>query len=179
MDDTMSGDHTIELVDQRADELEIMLSRGGFTLKGFTISGRHPDPTLSADGVSIHTAGLLWFSFEDEIALNIKDMNFAKKQRGRKVEIINQIPSDLTRLHCTSKVYEIFDMSGLNTPITANMKVDLHKLVIEKLDWGDTLPNSFLPMWHSHFDMMKEMKNIRYNRAVVPEDAVDLQAFIC
>ena len=77
MDDTMSGDHTIELVDQRADELEIMLSRGGFTLKGFTISGRHPDPALSADGISIHTAGLLWFSFEDEIALNIKDMNFA------------------------------------------------------------------------------------------------------
>ena len=67
-------------------------------------------------------------------------------------------------------------MSGLNTPITANMKVDLHKLVIEKLDWGDTLPNSFLPMWHSHFEMMKEMKGIRYKRAVVPEDAVDLQA---
>ena len=131
MDDIMSGCQSIEEADQRADEMEIMLSRGGFTLKGFTMSGRNPDPSLSADGISILVAGHFWFSEKDKIALNIKDLNFARKRRGRKVEEINEIPSKLNRLHCTSKVYEIFDMSGLNTPIVANRKLDLHKPVIE------------------------------------------------
>ena len=106
----------------------------------------------------------------------MKGLNFARKRKGRKGEIADQIPSKLTRLHCVSNVHGIFDLSGLKTPITANMKVDLHKLVIEKLKWGDTLPNSFLPMWNSHFEMIQEMKNIYYDRAVVPEDAVSLQA---
>ena len=176
MDDIMSGELSVELAEQRADEMEIMFNRGGFSSKGATISGRDPDPALSADGVSILVAGHRWFSKKDKFGLNIKGLNFARKRRGRKVEREDQIPSELTRLHCVSNVHGIFDLSGLKTPITANMKVDLHKLVIEKLDWGDHLPNDFLPMWRSHFEMIEEMKNIFYDRAVVPEDAVSLDA---
>ena len=73
MDDIMSGCQSIEMADQRADEMEIMLSRGGFSLKGFTMSGRDPDPSLSADGISILVAGHFWFCEKDKIALNIKD----------------------------------------------------------------------------------------------------------
>ena len=59
-------------------------------------------------------------------------------------------------------------------PILATMKVDLHELVILKLDWDDAIPNSYRAMWESHFAMIQEINNIRYYRTVVPEDAVDL-----
>ena len=40
-----------------SEELEIVLARGGFSLKGFTFSGKPPPAHLSADGESINVAG--------------------------------------------------------------------------------------------------------------------------
>ena len=54
------------------------------------------------------------------------------------------------------------------------MKLDLHDLVARKLDWDDRIPNELQHIWHSHFEMMQEMKNVRFNRAIIPVDAVDL-----
>ena len=176
VDDVLSGDVSHSIVDQRADELEIVLNRGGFSLKGCTISGRPPDPALSSDGESIFTAGHVFYSESDEIALNIKELNFASKVKGRKTEIVTQIPDKLTRLQCLSKVHEIFDLTGLNAPIVAMMKVSLHQLVQRKMQWDDILPNELMPVWSNHFDMINEMRNIRYQRAVIPSDAASLDA---
>ena len=77
-----------------------------------------------------------WFPKDDAISLDIKDMNFAKKIRGQKpTTTINIIPSKLTRRDFVSKVCEIFDITGKVTPLTAAMKLDLHELVLQKLDW--------------------------------------------
>ena len=54
------------------------------------------------------------------------------------------------------------------------MKLDLHELVLRKLDWDDVIPDTLRPIWNSHFEMMTEIHNIKFNRAVIPEDAVDL-----
>ena len=53
--------------------------------------------------------------------------------------------------------------------------MDLHDLVRRKLDWDDKLPNELRELWLSHFDMMKEMKNIKYQRTIVPADAASLE----
>ena len=176
MDDSMSGGESPEMVDKITDELEIMVNRGGFTLKGTTTSGRDPDPTLTKDGVSILVAGHTWYSKEDTFALNVKDLNFARKRRGRRSEKIDEVPTNLTRRQCTSKVAEIFDMTGMLTPIVASMKIDLHQLIIRKLQWDDVIPDELRHVWHSHFEMMEEIKNVRYQRAVIPDDAVSLDA---
>ena len=34
--------------------------------------------------------------------------------------------------------------------------MDLHNLVQKGIDWGDTLPYEFKPIWTSHFEIMKE-----------------------
>ncbi|XP_066921703.1 uncharacterized protein [Clytia hemisphaerica] len=54
------------------------------------------------------------------------------------------------------------------------MKLDLHDLVTRKLDWDDALPDNIRTIWLDHFDMMNEIKQIKYQRAVVPEDAASL-----
>ena len=174
VDDCISGEETTSVANRRMDELELVLNYGGFTLKGFTVSGCNPDESLTSDGVSIALAGHKWFSKEDLIALDIKDLNFAKKQRGRKVGVIKEIPKKLTRRICTSKVAEVFDFSGLISPITASWKVDLHDLVVRKLDWDDTLPDNLRPLWETNFKLMGELADIKFQRAIIPEDAANL-----
>ena len=174
MDDCIAGEDAEEKLLKRQDELQMIISTGGFLLKGFTVSGEDPEEALSKDGVSISVARSKWFSQQDSIAPDIKELNFAKKRRGRKTEVINEVPDDLKRKDCASKYGEIFDLTGLLAPLMAGMKEDLHELTARKLHWDDVLPNNLQAIWKSHFEMISEMKNIRFKRAVVPHDAVDL-----
>ena len=112
--------------------------RGGFCLKGFTFSGSKPLKDLSDNGKSINVAGMKWYSEMDLLQLYVSPLDFAKRVRGKKMSTSPGIPSNLTRRQCLSKVSELFDLTGMITPITAAMKLDLHVLVQRKLDWDDT-----------------------------------------
>ena len=68
--------------------------------------------------------------------------------------------------------YDIFDPSGKVSPIVGGLKIDL-QVVIRNLDWDDVIPENSRQVWQSNFEMNRELQNIRYSRAVVPEDPVD------
>ena len=110
VDDCLSGTNSHKNLLKLTDELELVINKGGFTLKGITVSGSDPPQHLSNDGESISVAGLNWFPKSDHIALDIKDLNFAKKSRGRKTAVIADVPINLTRRQCVSKVEELFDI---------------------------------------------------------------------
>ena len=99
VDDCMSGESSQELLFQRADELALILCRGGFGLKGFTFSGKDPPPSLSEDGKSISVGGMKWNSISDELQLNINQPDFLKRCRGKHTNAIREIPEKLTRSH--------------------------------------------------------------------------------
>ena len=152
----MSGGSSEKEAYNLADNLELVLNRGGFSLKGVTFAKKTPPDNLSAD----------------EISLNINKLNFTKKVCGKKnVKNENVIPDVITRRHCVSKVVEIFDPTGKITPTTATMKLDLHELVVRRLDWDDAIPDELRPIWISHFEMMKEIGTMRFKQAIIPEDA--------
>ena len=109
------------------------------------------------------------------LSLDISELNFAKKCRRKKPsQQQNIIPANITRRHCVSKVSEIFDLNGKIKPITATMKLDLHTLVKTGLDWDDALPDELRPIWVSHSEMMEKIGKIKFQRAVVPKDAISL-----
>ena len=142
VDDCLSGAPNHDAAHQLADEVEMTVNRGGFELKGVAFSGEDPPPQLTDDGEMIHIAGLKWFVKSDQISLNIGEMNFAKKIRGKKPsQSFHIIPKRLTRRHCASKVAEVFDLTGKITPLIAAMKIDLQTLVHLKLDWDDQIPD--------------------------------------
>ncbi|XP_066919855.1 uncharacterized protein [Clytia hemisphaerica] len=175
VDDCLTGEQDRQTAYIRADQLERVISRGGFNLKGFVFSGEDPPPTMSEDGEMIHIAGFKWYVKSDMVSLNIGDLNFAKKSRGKKPSNqVNVIPSKLTRRHCASKVAEMFDLTGKVSPLVASMKIDLQDLVQRKLDWDDVIPETLRPLWESNFQLIQEAGNLRFNRAVVPVDAVNL-----
>jgi len=171
VDDCISGSSTMKAALQLTDDIEHVLGHGDFTLKGVTMTGQDPKASLSSDGETIAVAGLKWHPKKDQLSLDVKQLNFARKYRGKKPEQIIEVPSKLTRRMCASKVGEIFDLSGMITPITATMKLDLHTLVVRKLDWDDVIPDNLRQIWISHFQTMEEISNIRFQRAIVPEDA--------
>ena len=174
-DDGLAGDQSESEAYATADGVEEVLSKGGFNLKGFTFSGKPPNPELSKDGVSVSVAGMNWYPEEDVLQLNIKPLEFTRKRPGRKQpsEDGSHIPKILTQRQFCNKVGEVFDLTGRVAPITASFKVDLH--TISKLKWDDPIPNEYRALWESNFEMMAELKNIRFKRAVIPEDAESLK----
>ena len=174
VDDCMSGTSSTPTAYSTADQLELVVNEGGFTLKGFTFSGQDPPKDLSSDGKSVSVAGLKWHSKDDTISLDVQELNFAKKYRGKKPKSLTSIPTKLTRRHCVSKVAELYDITGIITPVIATLKVDLHELVKRKIEWDDILPDNLRCIWVSHFQMMSEIKNLHYKRAVIPHDADSL-----
>ena len=176
VDDCMSGEDTVELAKLRADQLEIVLNRGGFTLKGISFSGEDPPHNLSDDHVSISVGGMKWFTKDDELSLDIGELCFSKKSRGRRIvnDETKKIPLKLTRRHCLSKVSEVFDLTGKVTPIICAMKLDLHELIHRKIDWDDCIPEDLHSTWLLNFETLQQLKTIRFKRAIVPIDATSL-----
>ena len=116
-----------------------------------------------------------WYPKADELSLNIGDLNFAKKCRGKKpTSEVNVIPTKLTRRHCASKVAEVFDLTGKVAPLTASLKMDLQQLVQRKLDWNDVIPVDLRPLWESNFELIKSVGTLRFKPTIIPEDAVNL-----
>ena len=169
--DYLSGSSRETSAFKLSDELQIVLNRGAFSLRGFTFSVYPPCASLSSVGV----AGLRWYPEDDKVVLDISELNFLRKYHGKKSSHkINTIPSKLTRRYCVSKASEIYDLTGLITPITAGMKIDLHTLVQIKLNWDDAIPVYLRPLWETHFQMMQKIKNIKFNRAIIPENVISL-----
>ena len=113
-------------------------------MKGFTFSGESPTESLSGDNKSINIAGMKWYPEDDKIELDITELNFDKKHRGKKLQSLerNAILKHQTRRHCVSKVAQIYDLVAKVTPLTAMMKCDLHELVTRKFHWDDRIPDS-------------------------------------
>ena len=124
--------------------MEIVLNGGEFLSKGVAFSGEDPPTSLSDDGKTIFVAGMKWHAKEDMLSLNIGELNFAKKHRGKKPANSRAIkPTKLIRLHCASKVAEVYDLSGrISSLIASSMKIDLQELIHRKLDWDDVIPDS-------------------------------------
>ena len=175
VDDGLSGAQNLKGAMIKADQIELVLSRGGFSLKGKTLDGTDPPATLTNDEASINVAGMRWFPKENLLLLEISELDFAKKCRGKKPsQQQNIIPANITRSHCVSNVSEIFDLTVKITRIATIMKLGLHTLVKRGLHWYELLPDESRPIWESHFEMMQQIGKIKFQRAMVPEDVINL-----
>ena len=175
VDDCLSGEDSYDVARETTDKLEIVLNKGGFRLKGVTFSGFDPPENLSTEGNSINVAGMLWFPKSDMLSLNLGALNFSKKHRGKKVEGLNEImPENFTRRDCAGRAAEVFDLLGRFTPIIAGIKLDLSELSLKGLGWDDTIPVDLVPQWRENFKIISQIAEIRFRRAIVPPDAVNL-----
>ena len=175
VDDCKSGTNSPDETLKVMEEIDYSIGTGGFTNKGYTVSGENPPNDLSSDGESVTVGGIKWFSKGDFLKLNIGPLNFNRKCRGRKsVKDVGVIPELLSKQDCASILAGVFDLRGLAAPIIASMKDDLSVLHKRRLDWEEPLPAELRDIWVSNFGLIQELGEVQFQRAVVPEDAVSL-----
>ena len=176
MDDCDSGASSMPEVESLLTDLETVINKGNFSLKGVAVSGKPPPISMSIDGTHVAVGGGKWDTENDTYSLDIKNVNFSKKKRGKKDKSAEGIvPDKLTRRHCASRQGEIFDITGKIAPITATFKLSSHELTCTyNLKWDDVLPDNLREVWCSHFEMMEEVKQLKFKRAVIPDDAVSV-----
>ena len=174
VDDCISGEYSEELAFQSAENLEKVINKVGFGLKGVTFSGRLPPDHLSNDDVdkSINVAGMRWNPLLDTISLKIGEQRIGKKVRGKSPLQIYTKTDKISRTDCASRVGAIFDLGGRFAPLIAGFKLDLHD--IKDISWTDDIPIDMIPKWRDNFDMINELGGMKFNRCIVPDDAVSL-----
>ena len=117
VDDFLSGTKCRKDTDRVTDEIQVTLASGGYSMKPVVMSGEDPPQILSKDKESVKVAGMKWFPKGDFIQLDVKELNFAKKIRGKKsAKSKGIIPLALTKRECVRVVSEIFDKSGKVAP---------------------------------------------------------------
>ena len=84
MDDCISGTDGPEATRLTMDEIQQTVSKGGFSVKGFVVSGEDPPEHLTNGKDFILVGGLKWFPKGDFISLNVNELNFNKGVRGKK-----------------------------------------------------------------------------------------------
>ena len=174
MDDCFSRTEGAQQTMQVTDEVHV--EKGGFSLKGFTISGSDPPEYLSSDQESVLVAGLKWFPKGDFFKINIIKLNFNKRVRGRKsLNNVGSIPEVLTKRSCISKLSEVYDTLGRVAPILGGMKLDVSVLHQRCVGWDDPIPNELKKIWAANFNLIQEIGNIEFHRAIVPSDALNLE----
>ena len=175
MDDCASGTVSHDQTLRVTDQIQAAVGKAGFTLKGFTISGSDPPEHLTVDGKSIHVLGFKWFPKGDFLQLNIGEMNFARKVRGRKPsDMIGKIPEKLTLSDCVSRSSEVFDPMGRVAPLIAGFKLDWTVIHRTCVGWGDPIPSELKAVWAANFDLIDEIGTLEFRRAIVPHDAANL-----
>ena len=176
MDDVLHSEDDIDKTKSVAVSLDFTLGLGTMSVKAYTFSGESPPPEVSADLTHIGVLGLLWDPLEDEIGLDIKDLYFGKAKRGKlppKVEgdFGPALRRNFTRRTVTGKVANVYDPTGLVTPITARLKLDLHELCKLNLDWDDQIPDEYLERWVKNLEDIQKLKEVRFRRSIIPIDA--------
>ena len=175
MDDCISGTSGPEETRLTVDDIQNAIAKGGFSVKGFVFSGEDPPEVLANGEKFILVGGSKWFPNGDFIGLNISELNFSRKVRGKKpVDGLGVIPEKLSLRNCVSRSSEVFDTMGLVAPILAGIKLDVTKLHKECELWEDPIPSHLKEIWIENFGVIDELRNLKFRRAVVPPDALNL-----
>ena len=120
MDDTLSGENSLEEAKDLASDIQAIAGKGGFKYKKMVFSGEYEENGESKP--SEKALGVIWEPSEDKIKVSI-ELNHNKKNRGKRSEAerIEAIP--YTRRICLRLVNGIFDPLGMTAPVTVKLKI--------------------------------------------------------
>ena len=186
MDDIPESTGTVEEAQKITDEIDNILNRGGFKIKGWVMSGQNQGQELGirAQGhedqhlVQVLTGtnpdvtelervfGMGWNPFKDVLCYQVKK-NFSKKKRKvhtqpdlSQQEIPAGIPEMLTKRMVLSQVNGIYGPMRLVAPFTVRAKIMLRKLWAQDktLDWDDAMPEHLRREWVTFFEELFKLK---------------------
>ena len=190
VDDILKSMKNLEEAVELMKETETVLKKIGMNIKGYSMSGQNPPEELTEDGVSVSLTGMTWFPSVDSFKLNISNLHFGKKKRGRYIDldvfdmdkhgnIENFVENKvITRRNCTSVIARIYDLCGKVAPLTLRFKHDLRRLIEENPEWDDPISARQRFRWIQNFKIIQDLRDIMYFRCPIPSNALSLKGRI-
>lgn len=163
-------------------EAEYILAMGGFVVKHWVISGREKDckgiRLLQAESEKV--LGMSWDINKDQFFYKVR-INFSSKYKNvhtqpnlSRDELEIKCPETLTRRMVLSQVASVFDPLGLVQPVLLSAKLLMREMIIDSKGegWDEPLKQEYRMRWINFFDELYKLENIRFKRAIRPENAV-------
>ena len=169
----------------KATRSEERFASVGLKTKGWIFTGRSPSEAISKDGHTINTAGLVWTPSVDSVEVPIPPFHFGRPRRGRLddqiaifsgssvTDLDKFIPQKITRRIVTRLTARIFDIRGFLAPILVGLRSDIRLTVSSTQGWDDCLSSELRSKWVSNFWKVEQLRGLRFQRAVMPLDAID------
>jgi len=186
VDDILGSVPSEEEADKITDEIDDILSKGGFQVKSWTKSSNKAEnvqvcpATLSGSTeVTSKVLGIVWNSKTDTFEFVAK-VNFSPKHRKVRTQpnlaredLPQCIPDLLTKRMVLSLVNGIYDPLGLSAPFVVQAKMLLRKISKESnVDWDDPIPEVLRNEWVRFFTMLFDMEKIVFKRSTKPPTAI-------
>ena len=186
VDDFAKSVDTLKELLKLIEDTEKVLAKASLVVKDWAWTGKDPPEKMSADGVSVCLAGLVWYTKLDTYRLNLDSLHFGVKKRGRyppgTVKLHNTdksmdefVPKKLTRRNCARVAARVYDLRGDVAPLLLRLKYDLRGLIHKKYDWDDVLDMASRERWVENFSLMEEVRKFMFNRCPIPVDAVKMK----
>lgn len=177
MDDICHSTATEEDAQRLSKELDVVLAKGGFSVKGWMSNKRLKNDQDERERKSMFLSeqekvlGINWDCKTDQLSL---------KTRSDLIEALetNQ-DTKLTKRIVLSTIAQIYDPLGFVAAFTINAKILMQDLWKLGVGWDEELPKASKDEWLSYLREMKELEHVSFPRCLVPSGAADApQLFI-
>ncbi|XP_018301866.1 uncharacterized protein [Mycetomoellerius zeteki] len=170
VDDLITGADTIDEARAIRDEVIVLLTRGGFTIRQWASNEErvindlatgalHVGFTFDGDR-SLKTLGVTWCARNDEIRYSV-----------RSIEITRQ----LTKRRVLSEIAKIYDPLGLLGPIVFYAKKLMQDVWRCQLDWDESVPQNIHTTWLEFVQQLETIDQISFNQKLLSDDYGDVQ----
>ena len=183
VDDTATGADTPEDIVRLKENIPKIMERGSFVVKGFVASGDDDEEARALLGGKEvgRVLGIPWHPKSDEFTVRVKIKVSRKRRKGAQhdgeltaEEIPQLIVVILTRRILLGVTNSCYDVYGLVSPITVQLKIEMRILLTPELNlgWDDAIPANLKENWIRILLLLKSAEGVRFKRCIKPKDAV-------
>ena len=167
MDDICDSVHSVQQAKRLTTELDEMLSKGGFQVKGWLsdqsleneiVRQEKPEMKLLRGVIQEKILGTVWNHVKDMLLFNVNPPN----------------DITLTKRTVLSQIARILDPIGFAAALLVRAKIGMQRLWQQGLDWDQELPSASREEWIRFFQEMGDLNHVTFERSLTPVDAIAL-----
>eukprot|EP00057_Strongylocentrotus_purpuratus_P002646 XP_003724934.1 PREDICTED: uncharacterized protein LOC100891637 [Strongylocentrotus purpuratus] len=173
MDDICESVHDLPTAQRLTDEINKVLSEGGFKNKG-CLSNRSLTDSVQKEGemkpvealAEEKVLGSVWDNSKDVFSYRVK-IDMQEYSEGKP-----EGEWSLSKRKILSQIALVFDPLGFVAAFLIRAKIGMQSLWEKGYDWDEMLPEADQKWWIDFFKEMKELDEVKFERSLTPSTTV-------
>ncbi|XP_055584910.1 uncharacterized protein LOC129737771 [Uranotaenia lowii] len=175
VDDCIGGAESIEDAIELRDELDKLLSKGGFPLRKYTSNKMEVLKDLKSDQIGTQSN----FEFSPEETIKTLGITWEPEPDTFRFDYNTTSPEKITKRAILSTIAQLFDPLGLISPVVVRAKILMQDLWLDSSGWDDQVPPSIEKRWENFKIQLPQLSKYRIPRyALLPHSTVELHTFV-